>query len=94
MSYDLPITKCYISQVHIWNRMDCCSERLNNAEIYVIDGGTEQLCGSLGTMSNIEKKVVQCDGKKGSKVQVKIDGSGKTLSICELEVIGREAPSG
>ena len=57
--------------------------------------GTDmQLCGSLGAMLYKKKKVVQCDGKKGSKVFVKIPGSGKILTICELQIFGKAAPAG
>ena len=74
--------------------MDGHSDRLSFARVYVINNGVERLCGILRSMLNVENKVVKCDGLKGSVVKIKILGSKKILSICEVEVFGQSAQEG
>merc|ERR1712048_883604 len=42
-----------VKTVRIYNRRDCCSNRLDNAEVYVVDkANVERKCGSVETVGS------------------------------------------
>ncbi|XP_040020954.2 uncharacterized protein LOC120810467 [Gasterosteus aculeatus] len=89
-----------VTSIIISNRADCCKERLNGAKVHVgnslDDNGaanpvvatvdrTDQ--GSTITLT-LNKHV------EGRYVTVVLPGSGKILTLCEVEVYGYLAPTG
>lgn len=86
-----------IDRIDIYNRMDCCSERLHKFIVYVSNTDnpkefTKSLtCGSeySGNLKNTPKHSVSCDNKVGRYVIVYINDKKSILSICELEVFGK-----
>ena len=80
--------KMIVHSVVIFNRMDpCCSNRLNNAEVLVVDGDRNQVCGNVGNMKNVKTRTVVCpEWFVGNKIKVKMDHG--TIVICEIDVIG------
>ena len=74
----------------IWNRKDCCSERLTGANVYVItdDGRADFLCGTLSNMTNVETSEIFCSNEIGTGVMIQVPGVNKTLTLCEVEVWG------
>ena len=79
----------YISYMRIWNRLDCCSERLTNFPITVLDFEREVLWeetflpdgGQInGAFLSIED--VESDGQF-----VRVSMPGQNLSIAELEIL-------
>jgi len=68
-----------VESVVVWNRVDCCSERLKGYTVKVGD----DVCG---TLTNTPKQTVQCM-KQGDSVT--ISGTGHHLTLCEVEVWGR-----
>ena len=75
------------NQVKIWNRLDCCSERLTGANVYVVSDGGKSLCGPLPQMHRKKTWEISCSGKTGKKVTIQI--ARKTyLMLCEGEVWG------
>jgi len=79
----------YIAYMRIWNRLDCCSERLTNFTITVLDferevvweetflPNNEQIAGAFLPIEDVEAE--------GQYVQVSMPG--QFLSIAELEIL-------
>ena len=70
-----------IDRVEVWNRSDCCSNRLNGVQVKV----DLQLCGTLSAAKG--KQSVSCGGKSGSTVELKMPRSDY-LTLCEVKVYG------
>ncbi|XP_019616118.1 PREDICTED: uncharacterized protein LOC109463710 [Branchiostoma belcheri] len=79
-----------IGRVTIFNRMDCCPERLNPLNIHIGDsaqvsenprcGGDHRLYVKWPSIS------VSCQGMKGRYVGVRLPGYRRVLSLCEVQV--------
>lgn len=82
-----------VEMVLIWNRGDCCSERLNNVKVTVGDdptGMNNLLCGSAGNTTEVNPINVKCSSiLSGQYVHIRIPGP-QFLTICEVEVIGSD----
>ncbi|XP_019627216.1 PREDICTED: uncharacterized protein LOC109472084 [Branchiostoma belcheri] len=80
-----------IDRVVIFNRMDCCSERLNPFNIHIGDsdqvsenprcGGDHQILVTKPTVS------IQCRWMAGRYVGVHLTGPSRILTLCEVQVI-------
>ncbi|XP_051263506.1 fucolectin-1 [Dicentrarchus labrax] len=89
-----------VTSVIITNRGDCCPERLNGAEIHI--GNSLQDNGAsnpvVGVISHIPAgrslKVSFNRLVEGRYVSVVLPGSGRVLTLCEVEVYGYRAPTG
>ena len=68
-----------VSQVHVWNRADCCGDRLNGVEVRV----DNTMCGTLDSSASVQ--IVDCGNALGSFVQLQKPTSGH-LSLCEVKV--------
>ncbi|XP_053183284.1 fucolectin-2-like [Scomber japonicus] len=89
-----------VTTVIITNRGDCCANRLNGAEVHVTKHLHSGYSGNsrVAVIShipagrphiiNLEKPV------EGRFVTVFLPGSGKILTLCEVEVYGYPAPTG
>ncbi|XP_078588379.1 uncharacterized protein LOC144869188 [Branchiostoma floridae x Branchiostoma japonicum] len=76
--------------VKVYNRVDCCSERLD--PFYVHVGGntavsTNPSCGGQQSIWSSSKSV-SCGGLLGRYVGVVLPGSSRTLTLCEVQVFG------
>ncbi|XP_078506453.1 uncharacterized protein LOC144765484 [Lissotriton helveticus] len=86
-----------ISFVVILNRGDCCSDRLNGAEVRIgnsdKDGGTRNLrCANIPSLGLRETVNLNCTGMKGRYVTITIPGHTGYLTLCEVQVHGVPAP--
>ncbi|XP_072550442.1 uncharacterized protein [Salminus brasiliensis] len=85
--------KYIISSVALTNRGDCCSERLDGAEIRIgdsleNDGKDNPLCATVSSIPAGQTKHYECSSLlEGSYVTVVLPREG-TLSLCEVEVFG------
>ncbi|XP_019628635.1 PREDICTED: plasminogen-like [Branchiostoma belcheri] len=80
-----------IDRVVIFNRMDCCSERLNPFNIHIGDsdqvsenprcGGDHQILVTKPTVS------IQCRWMAGRYVGFRLTGPSRILTLCEVQVI-------
>ena len=69
--------------------MDCCSEKLSNVDVYIINDSKLTLCGKTGDMENVAVTRVYCDKiLKGTGIQVR--NANNKLSICEIDIYGRK----
>jgi hypothetical protein len=89
-----------IGSIVIWNRMDCCSERLSDYWVFVSDapyGATDTpntLKNRPGTWSSHQTAVplpsakIMATGASGRYVRVQLSGANY-LSLAEVQVFGR-----
>ncbi|XP_057307272.1 uncharacterized protein LOC130645326 isoform X2 [Hydractinia symbiolongicarpus] len=81
-----------VEKVVIYNRADCCSERLNNMLIIVgnnADGTGNHICGGRDSMEDVKKTTISCcQTLIGRYVHVTIPGP-QFLHVCEVEVLGK-----
>ncbi|XP_066297206.1 fucolectin-like [Branchiostoma lanceolatum] len=92
-----------IGIVKIYNRQDCCTERINPFIVLVGDNGrhahaapltyTKQCGGEWGS-DYTDKGVfyIDCGGIRGRYVSVKLPGNERTLTLCEVEVYAAKNP--
>ena len=77
-----------IDRVEVWNRADCCGNRLTGVQVKV----GSQLCGSL--TSSTAKQTIGCNEKMGAVVELKMPRNDY-LSLCEVKVYGtKPTPAG
>ena len=74
----------HINMVLIYNRMDCCQERINEAEVWA----DKHICGKVFYEANRQTYSVSCNGVKASEVSVKLS-TGNYLSLSEVQVFGK-----
>ncbi len=90
--------------VRLWNRADCCAERLQGVDIYVGNQTTPfrdaSVCASNVHVRGGDSEIVWCGqggggggggGLVGRYVFVVLPGEAKILTICEAEVYGTQA---
>ena len=81
----------FLNKVIIWNRSDCCSERLSNFVITVGNNpkGTENaVCARGANTRNIRSFDLNCPANMvGRYVQITIPGP-QALTLCEVKVYG------
>jgi len=72
--------KTYIEKVEVWNRKDCCSNRLEGVKVMV----DRKKCGTLSGNKNMQTVTCQKEGKKIKLVHTRPD----YLTLCEVKVFG------
>ncbi|KAJ8007599.1 hypothetical protein DPEC_G00095700 [Dallia pectoralis] len=82
-----------VSTVSLTNRKDCCSERLDGAEIRIgnsleNNGLNNPRCAFISRIPAGETHNFQCKEMEGRYVVVFIPGRAKALTLCEVEVYG------
>ena len=78
-----------IVSIVIYNRIDCCSERLSNASITINKGSDWQFCASMGNMTNTFKRDIECVSQQPVAHFLKICNTNlQPLSLCEVIVNG------
>ncbi|KAG5856990.1 hypothetical protein ANANG_G00013780 [Anguilla anguilla] len=82
-----------ITSVAVSNREDCCSERINGAEIHVGDslennGNDNPVCAVIPYIPSGQTRTYQCNGMVGRYVSILLPGKSKYLTLCEVEVNG------
>lgn len=73
-----------IGEVIIWNRTDCCSERLSNYVVELLNDAGD-VVSAIPVSSTSVKTIVDFEGTLGRFVQVRLKGSNY-LSLAEVEV--------
>ena len=83
-----------VTQLVIFNRVDCCKDRLNNFTIHVgssltNNGNANPSCGGLQSMNKNYVKTIQCPNPViGRYVNIQLHHSNIALTICEVIVNG------
>lgn len=80
----------YISAVTLYNRMDCCSSRLNNAVVSIGHHRNLTQCGTLGLMEDVPMKKIDCGQLIiGDFIYIQVKGP-QFLSLCEVITHGKK----
>ncbi|XP_077432882.1 fucolectin-like [Vanacampus margaritifer] len=93
----LDLQKMYkIDIVTITNRRDCCHNRINGAEIRIGDslrdnGNANPRCTVISSIPAGHTKSFGCNGMKGRFINIVIPTRKEYLTLCEVEVQGKEA---
>ncbi|XP_052417056.1 uncharacterized protein LOC127961823 [Carassius gibelio] len=89
-----------VSRVVVTNRIDCCVDQINGAEIRIgnsleNNGNNNPICAVIPAIPE-GSYGYSCGEMKGRYVNLIIPGDMKTLTLCEVEVFGEEdgSPSG
>ncbi|XP_078607085.1 uncharacterized protein LOC144879470 [Branchiostoma floridae x Branchiostoma japonicum] len=83
-----------INRVVIFNRQDCCSERINPFNIHI--GYSDQIstnpkCGGDHTINVDEPSIsVLCQGMTGRYVGIRLPGYSRVLTLCEVQVFSEQ----
>ena len=79
-----------VKSVTVYNRGDCCGDRLNGFEVKVGDSSNDwaknAACGGQHSISQGESVSVDCEGKKGRFVSVVVPRK-TTLHLCEVRIM-------
>lgn len=70
-----------VSMVVVYNREDCCQDRINGAEVYV----GEELCGTVTYVAGQASYKVQCASTL-SAGSVTVKQAANYLTLCEVEI--------
>lgn len=87
-----------IQTVTVYNRGDCCGNRLKNFEVRV--GDSEELadneqCGDLHTIGQGESEDIGCNGLQGRYTFVGwTDNRRHVLTLCEVEIVPLQQETG
>ena len=84
----------YISYMRIWNRLDCCSERLTNFTITVLDFEREIVWEEtfLPNFGQIVGSFLPIEDVESEGQFVRVEMPGQYLSIAELEILTPTGP--
>merc|ERR1711871_1488457 len=72
-------TKKHVTKVVIWNRTDCCQNRLLNTRVFA----GSKMCGAIH--SGKRRHSINCGGKAASYIAVRRASVGY-LTLCEVQV--------
>ncbi|XP_078584680.1 myeloperoxidase-like [Branchiostoma floridae x Branchiostoma japonicum] len=85
-----------IGNVVVFNRQDCCSERLNNFQVHVGDSPrvafNPQCGGNHAVTGGLAEITVDCGGLTGRYVGILLPSS-QYLSLCEVQVYAAPPPT-
>ncbi|XP_073692604.1 uncharacterized protein [Garra rufa] len=82
-----------VSRVVIRNRLDCCPERINGAEIRIgnsleNNGNNNPICAVISSIPAGVSSTHVCNNMEGRYVNLFIPGDSKFVTLCEVEVYG------
>jgi len=79
----------YVHSVVVHNRLDCCSDRIGGAQVWLLTGDDYELCGTIAYEEGVSKISVEC-GMSGTAVKITNDNS--YLTLCEVQVVVLSEP--
>ncbi|XP_036394348.1 uncharacterized protein LOC118784294 [Megalops cyprinoides] len=82
-----------VTSVAVTNREDCCSERINGAEIRIgnslkNNGNDNPVCAVIPYIPAGQTRTYQCHGIEGRYINIILPGREKYLTLCEVEIYG------
>ncbi len=78
-----------IGTIKIWNRTDCCSNRLSNFDVFVYNSAGNQVYKTTISGTPNPSVTINTGGVTGSRVRVKLKGTNP-LSLAEVQVFSFE----
>ncbi|CAH1276936.1 LPA, partial [Branchiostoma lanceolatum] len=86
-----------INRVVIFNRQDCCSDRINPFNVHIGDSdqvNSNPKCGGDHKIDVNQPSIsITCQGMKGRYVGVRLPGYSRSLTLCEVQVFSEPLPS-
>jgi hypothetical protein len=93
---------CPIQEIWLFNRMDCCADRLSNFRLSIYNGAAEVYGQNVftnaagitagGTFSNILSSLIEGDRVRVSLINNTNRAADSVLSLTEVQVIGKYGP--
>ncbi|XP_063042591.1 uncharacterized protein LOC134437076 [Engraulis encrasicolus] len=81
-----------VETVSITNRIDCCPEKLNGAQIHIGSANSANpRCAVVSMVPPGETYTYSCHGMEGRLVSIFVPGPGQQLALAEVQVFGRPA---
>ena len=78
-----------IGDIVIWNRTNCCIDRLSNFDVFIYNDAGEQVYKTTIEDTPSPSVTISAGGAIGSRVRVKLKGTN-FLSLAEVQVFGSE----
>lgn len=75
-----------IGEIEIWNRTDCCADRLAGYKVEVLDASSNVVWSKTDAGWPNSAAVIDAAGVSGRYVRVSLAGTGKILSLAEVKV--------
>lgn len=82
-----------IGDLEVWNRTDCCGDRLAGYKVEVLDAANAVVWSSTRTGYPNPMETVATGGVNGRFVKVSLTGSARTLSLAEVVVRPSPGPN-
>ena len=77
-----------IYKVVIFNRRDCCKERIDGSTVRAFQGENQvEFCGTVDYKYKHRVYKIECNGREVAN-QIRIDQPKNYLSLCEVEIFG------
>nr|ABI48893.1 putative F-type lectin [Lateolabrax japonicus] len=89
-----------VTSITITNRGDCCEQRISGLQIHIgnslkDNGASNPMVGTISEIGAAKSfSLPFTDRVEGRYVTLVLPGSGKYLTLCEVEVYGYRAPTG
>lgn len=83
-----------LSSISVFNRTNCCTGRLTGAKVMVseVDSNDPADYTEIGTLNSDAQQGFENLSAEGRYIMVYLEGTGKILSIAELQAFGELAP--
>ncbi|XP_063690821.1 uncharacterized protein LOC134823326 [Bolinopsis microptera] len=79
-----------VHKVVIYNRMDCCGDRLDGAQVEAFSGSNfVKQCGQIDYQSGKDSYTIECGDTIADLIKI-IQTSGDALTLCEVETYGEK----
>ncbi|XP_063690823.1 fucolectin-6-like [Bolinopsis microptera] len=77
-----------VNKVVIYNRMECCGDRLDGAQVEAFSGSSlVKICGKIDYQSGKVSYTIECGDAIADIIKIS-QTSGKPLTLCEVETYG------
>merc|ERR1712109_75945 len=80
--------KYRIDEIKVYNRQDCCTYRLSGFKVIVWDASDEAFTYTHAGGTPARVTTISVPPTVGGRVEVKLEGNNKILSLAEVEVFG------
>lgn len=82
-----------IEEIVVWNRTNCCMDRLSNFDVFVYNSSGSQVFKTTITGTPNPSETISTGGVTGNRVRIKLKGTNP-LSLAEVQVFGEATDDG
>jgi len=78
-----------VHSIELYNRDDCCGERINNASVFIVKDGVRQYCGRTDADMSSRRyiKIICPQSLEGNIIRVERPPQN-SVAICEIDING------